>query len=500
MKIFLSIIATVSLFASTNISHYYVKNQTNNLLFVIQGKDIPSKNHSQIFINSDNNKKTGYSDESIKGADYLIEDNKIYKSLSNGNEWKWEDTGLKVKKKNYKNRIVVHLKKNSILLYPYINSKAALMDKNWDNYSESKEYFLGVHKKNITKYLKKFYEYWKDTYLVKEKDGTYRVAFDKNDKSQTVSEGQGFGMLIVATMAIYDENAQEIFDGLYKFAKAHPSKIAPHLMAWIYPESDDGEDSAFDGDADIAYALILAHKIWGDKGEINYKQEAKTILNDIYTYTIGPESKLPLLGDWVNPNGKKYNQYSIRSSDLMLEHFREYAKFTKDDKWLEVLNASKELIKKVSNKDTALLPDFIVKKDDKFQAAPKNFLEGKHDGDYHYNACRTPWRIGIYALMSGDSQILDYLNKFTNWITNSIENVSDIKSGYKLDGEYYGDYFSTAFASPIEVGVLASNKKLSDNIFNYTKEIKENYYEDSINLLSMIAINGNYYVKKAKKK
>ena len=47
--------------------------------------------HYQFFIDIDQDSQTGYSDEWISGgADYLIEDERVYKSLSNSDEWKWQ--------------------------------------------------------------------------------------------------------------------------------------------------------------------------------------------------------------------------------------------------------------------------------------------------------------------------------------------------------------------------------------------------------------------------
>lgn len=47
-------------------------------------------------------------------------------------------------------------------------------------------------------------------------------------------------------------------------------------MAWKVNAdgSRGGENSAFDGDADIIYGLILADRQWGSQGDINYRQEA----------------------------------------------------------------------------------------------------------------------------------------------------------------------------------------------------------------------------------
>ena len=56
---------------------------------------------------------------------------------------------------------------------------------------------------------------------------------------------------------------------------------------------------------------------------------------------------------------------------------------------------------------TGLLPDFVVTSEDGSPIpADGEVLESSHDGDYSYNACRTPWRIGFDAIVSGDSRSL----------------------------------------------------------------------------------------------
>ena len=152
--------------------------------------------------------------------------------------------------------------------------------------------------------VRAFYDGWKTDFVLAA--GTdpsgkplYRIAFGKTDpnREKTVSEGQGFGMLIVALMAGDDPNAQTIFDGLWRFTRAHPRCIDPRLMGWRVPEDPDGSDSAFDGDCDTAYALLLADKQWGSAGEINYHAEAVQLITAILQSTIGPDSLLPTKGD-----------------------------------------------------------------------------------------------------------------------------------------------------------------------------------------------------------
>lgn len=130
-----------------------------------------------------------------------------------------------------------------------------------------------------------FYTKWKDKYIQKNSysgDEQYYVLYSDETYSDThmetavtVSEAHGYGMLITASMSDHDENAHQVFDGMYRFYKEHTSGISENLMAWQQSDNgkalinSNGDDSASDGDIDIAYSLLMADKIWGSSGDIN---------------------------------------------------------------------------------------------------------------------------------------------------------------------------------------------------------------------------------------
>ncbi|XCN71416.1 MAG: glycosyl hydrolase family 8 [Candidatus Electrothrix aestuarii] len=353
-------------------------------------------------------------------------------------------------------------------------------------------------------HVQTFYDYWKQNYLVSagnDNNGKqmYRVAFAQ-DSDTTVSEGQGYGMIIVSLMAGYETEAQNLFDGLWRFVRQYPSTIDSRLMAWKVQNGSavEGVNSAFDGDADIAYGLLLAAAQWGNQGEINYQTEAGTIIAGILASTIGPESRLPMLGDWTQPNGDTYNQYTPRSSDFMLANFQAFAQATGDNStWQTVINNSHTVIGEIQQQyspGTGLLPDFIQCQS-VTQCAPAqaHFLEGANDGNYYYNAGRVPWRLGLHALLHNDATSRSQVQKITDWlVTATGGDASAIKSGYQLNGTYIGNYFSTFFAAPFGVGAMLSNQQdFLNAIYAQVYQRQENYYEDSVNLLSLLVMTGN---------
>jgi endo-1,4-beta-D-glucanase Y len=351
-----------------------------------------------------------------------------------------------------------------------------------------------------------FYDQWKADYLVAVTDSPtrYRVSFGSEDPSRTVSEGQGYGMVIVALMAGYDPNARDIFDGLWYFAHDHPSNIDSRLMAWEVPEDAGGEDSAFDGDADIAYGLLLANAQWGSQDAINYQVEAQVVIAAIKESTIGPDSHLPTLGDWVEPNGTPYDQYTPRSSDFMPAHFRAYGRASGDPIWTDVIAATHSTISSLQanySPNTGLLPDFIQPvsaTDHTPRPADAHFLEGPHDGHYYYNAGRDPWRIGTDALLNNDSTSMLQTQRIADWIAGAMgDDPANIRAGYYLNGTPLpgSNYFTTFFAAPFGVALMTrpSQQQRLNKIYAAVYNTHEDYYEDSVTLLCLLVMTGSYW-------
>jgi hypothetical protein len=69
------------------------KSLDNNLIEINLVKGDQVGEHIQFFIDSDYNEATGYSNDWVDGADYLIEDGRVYKSTANGSGWNWQRTG-----------------------------------------------------------------------------------------------------------------------------------------------------------------------------------------------------------------------------------------------------------------------------------------------------------------------------------------------------------------------------------------------------------------------
>jgi hypothetical protein len=350
-----------------------------------------------------------------------------------------------------------------------------------------------------------YYDLFKSRWVKPDPGGQgWRVLADNSGK--TVSEGQGYGMVIVPLMAGHDPQAKAIFDGLWQFRLAHPSEIDSRLMDWNVPDTTNGNDSAFDGDADIAYGLLLAHAQWGSSGAVNYLDQAKNVIAGIRAKTMGPTSRLPMLGDWVNPNGVTHSQWTTRSSDFMPGHFRAYGAATGDATyWASVVTAVQNVVTNIQANESAttgLLPDFIqlVGATRDPQPAPAGFLEGANDGQYWYNAGRDPWRLGVDAVLNNDPTTLTQVRKLNQWArTSTGGNADNVKGGYQLNGTPLNDWSDLFFISPLAVaamtGATAADQAWLNNLYSriYQSHNTDDYYADAVTLQSLLAVTGNMW-------
>jgi endo-1,4-beta-D-glucanase Y len=305
-------------------------------------------------------------------------------------------------------------------------------------------------------------------------------------------------------MAGHDPAAKTTYDNLFRYARAHPSANSKHLMAWAQKTNgtDVDKSTATDGDMDIAYSLLLAAKQWGNKGAINYLQEAKATINAIMQHQVNQNTWTIWISDDIEA-GSKY-EFATRSSDFMPAHFKAFRQATGDIRWDKVINAQYQLFNRMQaaySPDAGLLPDFIINIKKKPKPAGPNFLEDKHDGDYNYNACRVPWRIATDYLMYGDKRSKNIVAKINSWIRETTNNDTyNLSAGYTLAGnDLKGRYFEAlSFVAPFAVSAMVDtrNQRWLNDVWDYLVAFKlkdYDYYDNSIKLLDLIIISGNYW-------
>jgi hypothetical protein len=185
----------------------------------------------------------------------------------------------------------------------------------------------------------------------------------------------------------------------------------------------------------------------------------------------------------------------------MIDHFRAYRAATGDRAWDAVVSACQSMVSGLQrdfSPETGLLPDFIVGADGSPRPAPPGFLEGPHDGQYYYNALRDPWRLGTDALLHGDATSLAQVRRIGRWIAVATHgDPHEVRPGYQLDGTPVGGThdFTTAFAAPFGVAAMTDPALQSflDATYAAVHDRHEDYYEDSLTLMSLLVMSGNFW-------
>jgi endo-1,4-beta-D-glucanase Y len=380
--------------------------------------------------------------------------------------------------------------------------------------------------------VKSFYKAWKKHYVLpSSRQGESYIYFEGTHGTNIcVSEGQGYGMVIVALMAGFDSSAQETYDCLYRWYKSHPSTTSAHLMAWTQKKDGTSLDggAATDGDMDIAYSLLLADAQWGRHSNIPYRQEALAMIDAIRQQEINRFTFVVMEDNTGKPRSRDY--YDMRSSDYMPDHLRAFRDATGDAFWDTVINNNYRVFRYLQNTyspEAGLVPDFI--KNIRFSpehlvAAPgsgtaplferdsddvnifaqpvkPDYLESKYDGVYNFNACRVPWHIGADFLVSGDTRAAAFLTRINNWIKSTTKgNPDNISAGYNLSGEDlpHRYYEALCFICPFAVAAMSSpdNQEWLNKLWDYIQHFKLkdfDYYDNTIKILDMIILSGNYW-------
>jgi endoglucanase len=345
------------------------------------------------------------------------------------------------------------------------------------------------------------YDAWKSAYVRTAGGQGSWIRYD--DTHSTVSEAHGWGMVIAAYMG-----DQVLFDDMRRYLRAHPSRNSPHLMAWKQTltagvmKDIEGADSATDGSMDVAYALLLADAQWGG----DYRAQALLVLQDILAGEVNGETFSLMPGDWAQGSDRIHT----RPSDFMTGHLLAFARADTAHS-LEWTHTYRRTVVTVNDQfaggsgATGLMPDFMVLSGAQFVPVPDTYLEGPHDGDFSYNACRTPWRLAMSAINDGRPDLLRSQRRTAAWIEQAAGGVpAKINAGYYVRNGTNGKAFATwsdlAFTAPMAVNAMLggpSSQAWLDSLWTSITGgdfgATTRYYGDTIRMQVLLVLSGNWW-------
>ncbi|OHA80895.1 MAG: hypothetical protein A2675_02280 [Candidatus Yonathbacteria bacterium RIFCSPHIGHO2_01_FULL_51_10] len=313
------------------------------------------------------------------------------------------------------------------------------------------------------------YAAWKAAFVVQSgaKTDELRVR-DPRSEDATVSEGQGYGMLLAV---LNDDRAT--FDALWRYAERNRNERG--LMNWKIDRNGTvvGKNGATDADEDISYALLLATHKWGDA----YASQAHAYIDAVYTYEVEPNTYVLKPGDvWGGSDATNPSYYAPT-------YYREFAQFTGNSGWMRVNDKAYEILFLARHPTTGLIPEWTTANGT--SAARITWNNSKDD--FSYNAIRIPWRIGADFVENGDPRAYEILSQ----INAFFEQTASPTSGYTLDGQPTTSYLNTTFASGIAAASVVSKDPLyRANAENTLKTMQStDYYGASLRVLTLAFIN-----------
>jgi endo-1,4-beta-D-glucanase Y len=282
----------------------------------------------------------------------------------------------------------------------------------------------------------------------------------------TVSEGIGYGMLAAAYVG-----DRVTFDGLWAYAKSHFD--AKGLMNWQIGSSGAvvSAGSATDGDEDMAWALLMASNQWSSA---TYLADAKAVIGAMYTNSIAGDGMLRPGDNWGASSPATFPDYFSPA------YFRVFAAATNNPNWGGIiLDRNYAILASVSGTN-GLVPDEIT-----------NITTSQNSNTYGYDACRTPWRIGMDYCFNGETRAKTYLDKVGPFFTNI--GAANIGDGYSLSGSQTSGNKSMAFIGPAGIAGMAGYQSLLDGAFNFgVANTSNDYFKDSLRVVTMFMMSGNF--------
>jgi endo-1,4-beta-D-glucanase Y len=319
---------------------------------------------------------------------------------------------------------------------------------------------------NASDSVRSVYEYWKMRFVVPA-GNSLRVVRDTNG-NDTVSEGIAYGMLAAVYM-----NDRPAFDGFWAYAMQH--KDSHGFMHWHINAdgtvASDGMGSALDADEDMAWALLMASAQWQSGA---YLDEGKRLINGIVTFMTDGEGML-LPGDGWGNTDRTFPDYFSPG------YYRVFGEVTNSTtNWNTIIDRNYAILEAVSGM-YGLVPDSTTR-------------TYQHMGAYGYDACRTPWRIGMDYCFSGDPRAKAYLDKIAPFFVSQ-GNILNIGDGYSLTGQKTGGSANMAFIGPAGVAGMAGWPQLLNDAFSFGATGTGGttpYYQQTLRLITMLMMSGNF--------
>ncbi|HEX2910350.1 MAG TPA: glycosyl hydrolase family 8 [Chloroflexia bacterium] len=263
-------------------------------------------------------------------------------------------------------------------------------------------------KGQVSGLLYQLWQTYKNRYV--QQDGRVR---DPQRADASTSEGESYALL----RALWQED-RGTFDSVLNWSLNNLQKPrGDKLFAYLWGRTSDNNwkvidrNAATDADQDIAFALLLASRKWGDP---RYQTLAQEIIGDIWNKTVVTVKGRPYLtaGDWAPALAHPV----LNPSYFSPYEYRLFALIDPDKRhdWLALVDTSYEVIKGCTQNGLdassgKLPPNWCAIDKQSGNLVSALDTDKSFDSDFGYDAFRTIWRVTLDYRWNGDKRALDYL-------------------------------------------------------------------------------------------
>ena len=255
----------------------------------------------------------------------------------------------------------------------------------------------------------------------------------KNNDVRT--EGMSYGMMVAVQM-----DRKDIFDKLFRWCKKymqHQDGPLEGYFAWSckVDGTRNAQGPASDGELYYVTSLLFASNRWGDDTGIDYKAEARHILDCAFA-----KDGSKRVNNFINTEHKLITftpdswGYTFTDPSYHIPAFYEvWARWADDgraDFWNECAAASREYLHKATHPQTGLNPD-----QSNYDGTIRSF-RGRHfgSGNFRYDSWRVPMNIAMdYSWSCADKEWQrEYGEKIQNFFYS--QGINDFVDQYRVDG------------------------------------------------------------------
>ncbi len=272
---------------------------------------------------------------------------------------------------------------------------------------------------------------------------------DPDRDNITTSEGQSYTMLRAVWI-----NDRSTFDKTWGWTVQNLQR-PDKLFSWRWsPKSegsegataeDGGQNSASDGDSDIAFALVMASERWQQPG---YRNAAQDIIRSMWEHEVIIIDGKPYLAANNIEKTSGSETVLVNPSYLAPYAYRTFASIDGEHDWEGLTDASYELLAEVmehplNTKRSAQLPPNWVTVNRQTGALSES-RESHLDTDFGFDAFRTVWRVALDWHWHQAPEAHTILEKF-EFLKNRWEQDDKLIAIYSHDGQPRADYPKQAF-------------------------------------------------------